>query len=198
MSFSFLNKAAGGAGGGSAPRLADNNFLFVAVPKDRCSRAVDVAAPKVGSAAVSVTGFNLEELRLGTLDSLMALADDIGKVDSFVGNVCRKIAKQAFEIGTRCNGSLDTSLAIRNRDISSFVRDFKWDMSQYKTSASLRETVNLISSEVTALDVEFRKKSGGYQQVLNAVKAVDRKKDANLLSRPLDDIIVPKLHVVDT
>jgi hypothetical protein len=35
---------------------------------------------------------------VGTLDSLMALSDDLSKVDSYVENVTRKIATQLFDL----------------------------------------------------------------------------------------------------
>ena len=42
--------------------------------------------------------FPVPELRVGTLDALMALSDDLGKIDLFVEGVTRKIARQLFEV----------------------------------------------------------------------------------------------------
>lgn len=48
--------------------------------------------------------FVLPELRVGTLDSLMVLSDDLVKVNGLVESVANKVRRQLFEMGA-VNGS---------------------------------------------------------------------------------------------
>ena len=48
--------------------------------------------------------FVLPELRVGTLDSLMVLSDDLVKVNGLVESVVNKVRRQLFEMGA-VNGS---------------------------------------------------------------------------------------------
>jgi V-type H+-transporting ATPase subunit C len=42
--------------------------------------------------------FQVPDLKVGTLDSLMALSDDLVKIDSHVENIVRKISGQLFDV----------------------------------------------------------------------------------------------------
>lgn len=42
--------------------------------------------------------FAVPDLKVGTLDSLMSLSDDLNKIDVYVESVTKKIAAQLFEV----------------------------------------------------------------------------------------------------
>ncbi len=42
--------------------------------------------------------FNIPDLKVGTLDSLMALSDDLQRIDLFVENTTKKIVRQLMDI----------------------------------------------------------------------------------------------------
>ena len=54
--------------------------------------------------------FVLPELRVGTLDSLMVLSDDLVKVNGLVESVVNKVRRQLFEMSA-VNGSSDSQEA---------------------------------------------------------------------------------------
>jgi V-type H+-transporting ATPase subunit C len=45
--------------------------------------------------------FGIPDLKVGTLDSLMALSDDLAKIDTFVENTTKKIVRQLVEISDK-------------------------------------------------------------------------------------------------
>jgi len=45
-----------------------------------------------------INNFKIPSLKVGTLDTLMQLSEDLVKVDSFVEQVTKKIGRQALEI----------------------------------------------------------------------------------------------------
>ena len=48
--------------------------------------------------------FAIPDLRVGTLDSLMVLSDDLVKVNSLVESVVNKLRRQLFEMGSGARG----------------------------------------------------------------------------------------------
>ena len=48
---------------------------------------------------LTTTSFALPELRVGTLDSLMVLSDELVKVNGLVESVVNKVRRQLFEMG---------------------------------------------------------------------------------------------------
>lgn len=45
--------------------------------------------------------FGIPDLKVGTLDSLMALSDDLAKIDIFVESTTKKIVRQLVEISDK-------------------------------------------------------------------------------------------------
>ena len=48
--------------------------------------------------------FAIPELRVGTLDSLMVLSDDLVKVNALVESVVNKLRRQLFDMGSAARG----------------------------------------------------------------------------------------------
>ena len=60
----------------------------------------------------TVYRFNVPDLRVGTLDNLMSLSDDLNKIDQFVETVTRKIGSQLINLldGNRDSTSIHGGL----------------------------------------------------------------------------------------
>jgi len=86
--------------GQSLPTMTDaqsKTFWLISVPKrDRSEEPYDEVARTVlpSGEAREVHKLELPELRVGTLDSLMTLSDELGKYDHFIDSVVKKIGTQ--------------------------------------------------------------------------------------------------------
>ncbi|MBL0950117.1 MAG: hypothetical protein IBJ08_05255 [Pseudomonas sp.] len=54
--------------------------------------------------------FSLPSLRIGTLDSLLTLSEDISKRDTFMESVTRKIARQLYDLYSEGEAASDDTV----------------------------------------------------------------------------------------
>jgi V-type H+-transporting ATPase subunit C len=103
--------------------------------------------------------FAVPDLKVGTLDSLMALSDELHKVDSFVEGVTRKVAQTRFDAWEEGDGSAagaQYNLNVNGRTMDDFLTFFQWDDAKYPSTHSLKALVSLIHSQVGKLDEELK------------------------------------------
>jgi V-type H+-transporting ATPase subunit C len=140
--------------------------------------------------------FQVPDLRVGTLDSLMALSDDLGKIDAYVENVTRKIATQLYEVIESKTEKFD-SLTVNNNNIDTYLTFFRWDEAKYPTSQSLKALTVLIQVQTAKLDEELKAKATEYTNLMHNIYAEERKAGGNLVVKDLTDIVTEK-HVIET
>jgi len=151
----------------------------------------------------TIQKFNVPTLRVGTLDSLMALSDELAKKDIFVDNVVKKIARQLVELYVEAqstqkekkSGKDKIQLMVNNVNLDTYLRQFQWDEAKYKRNSPLGEIVDSIVSTVGKLDEELRTMAGSYQAVSHSILAEQRKKTGNLMVRDIGDLIQPEDYI---
>jgi len=149
--------------------------------------------------------FAVPDLKVGTLDSLMHLSDELHKYDAYIENATRKIATQLFDVldsgDKKERTDLPTNpydnLTVNNNNIDTYLQYFRWDEAKYPTTHSLKALTEVIHVQVAKLEEELKAKGAEYQNVLHALAAEDRKGTGNLLTKDLSDIIKQE-HVIDT
>jgi len=173
----------------SAPKTADDTFstLNKATQPDGLSTNNKFGVPN--------------ELKVGTLDSLMALSDELHKVDSFVESVTRKVAVSLFELldvtGKDTGKDMSSSLSANNTSLEAYLTNFRWDEAKYQTTLPLKALTHIIQAQVAKLDEELKTKSGEYTQLLHSITALERSIGGNLLVRDLS-AVVKEEHVKST
>jgi len=143
--------------------------------------------------------FEVPSLMVGTLDSLMTLSDDLGKTDTVVESIVRKIEKTSHELGV---GGKRTDLTVGGVPAPRYIQQFAWDYAKYPNRRPLKELVSLIGGGVSAVDEELKQLSISYADKQAALQEAKRKKGGNLISGDLNDIlnenIMRKITVTDT
>lgn len=144
--------------------------------------------------------FKLEvpSLMVGTLDSLMNLSDDLGKTDTLIESIVRKVEKSSIELA----GKKGTELTVGGVPSTRYIQQFAWDYAKFPNRRPLKELVSLIAGNVAAIDEELKQLSNSYGDKQIALQDTKRKKGGNLLSVDLNDVldskIVDGLNIVDT
>jgi len=132
--------------------------------------------------------FNIPDLKVGTLDSLMGLSDSLDKSDTYTEQITRKIALQLFDVldvkEDKATSKAD-SLAVNNMTVDQYLQCFKWDEAKYATNQPLKTLTELIQGQVGKLDEELRGKAAEYNNVMHSLAAEERKAGGNLLSKDL-------------
>jgi V-type H+-transporting ATPase subunit C len=89
-------------------------------------------------------------LRVGSLDNLMVLSDDLSRVDVHIEGVVNKIRRQVSELAP------EAALTVNNRPVTSFLTNFSWDEAKYPLHKPLDDIVKGLSESVHAVDEELK------------------------------------------
>jgi len=135
--------------------------------------------------------FKLEvpSLMVGTLDSLMNLSDDLGKTDSIIESIVRKVEKSSVELAGKKGGDLTVGGVPSGR----YVQQFAWDYAKFPNRRPLKELVSLIAGGVSAIDEELKQLSNSYGEKQVALQDAKRKRGGNLLTADLNDVLDEKV-----
>jgi len=215
----FLLRASMASAGGQA-------YWLICVPnevKNDEKRTRDTLVAKA-SFLGSIYPFVIPPLKVGTLDTLYALSDELGKLDVFVEGTVRKIERcycDLFKSAADPKGDGDTfttasvaapkkgsgaasnplsDLTVGDRKLSpdGFVEDFHWDHQRYAPkSSSIRQIAEKIDSEVKKSDEELKNQLQAFNDVRSNVIALERKETGSLLVRSLDPY-VRKTDIIET
>eukprot|EP01041_Mallomonas_annulata_P012227 gene12227-25675_t len=134
--------------------------------------------------------FEIPNLVVGTLDSLMALSDDLIKINVQVENVVRKVERQYVDIA----GPEAETLRVNDTNVEAYLRNFQWDYARYRFQGrQLSDIVSQIQTMVAKVDEELKKLSISYNEKQQALGAVQRKKTTNLATSDFEDFLTPEV-----
>ncbi|CAN6980803.1 unnamed protein product [Brassica rapa subsp. trilocularis] len=135
--------------------------------------------------------FNIPNLRVGTLDSLLALGDDLLKSNSFVEGVSQKIRRQIEEL-ERISGVESNALTVDGVPVDSYLTRFVWDEAKYPTMSPLKEVVENIQSQVAKIEDDLKVRVAEYNNVRRQLNAINRKQSGSLAVRDLSSLVKPE------
>ncbi|GMH08989.1 hypothetical protein Nepgr_010829 [Nepenthes gracilis] len=135
--------------------------------------------------------FNVPNLRVGTLDSLLALSDDLLKSNSFVEGVTHKIRRQVEDL-EKSSGVEAGALTVDGVPIDSYLTRFVWDEAKYPTMSPLREIVDSIHGFVAKIEDDLKVRVAEYNNVRSQLNAINRKQSGSLAVRDLSNLVKPE------
>lgn len=135
----------------------------------------------------------LPEFRVGTLDSLIAVADSINRDEKTLESTAERVLRQYRDL-------IDSPTSIPQVDgvdILEYVTDFEWDEAKYASSDSLSDIRGNIMDQVFRLEEEMKIRLNDYTNTRQALTSIERRSQGNLMTRALSTIIEEK-HVVSS
>ena len=133
----------------------------------------------------------IPDLKVGTLDSLMTLAEDLERIDRNVESVVHRLEKELREF------SDGTAPTIEGGPVERCLTSFDWDQAQFPVKYSLSDLVAMFQDIVARADEELKSKLLDYNQLKSALAQAERKTQGGLNTRSIVDY-VKKSHVVNT
>ncbi|KAG6459132.1 V-type proton ATPase subunit C [Manduca sexta] len=142
--------------------------------------------------------FPIPDLKVGTLDQLVGLSDDLGKLDTFVEGVTRKVAQYLGEVLEDQRDKLHENLTANNDDLPHYLTRFQWDMAKYPIKQSLRNIADIISKQVGQIDADLKVKSSAYNALKGNLQNLEKKQTGSLLTRNLADLVKKEHFILDS
>jgi len=142
--------------------------------------------------------FQFPELRVGNIDSLITLSDELRKLDTHVESTLRKIATQYDELAS-LQQEPKKDLDVRGLPPLTFFTKFKWDEARFSKRKPLPELAHIVQAGITKMDEELRAKTGEYSSLEQKINQVHQSTQGNLLTRDITkDITAKKEHIYET
>eukprot|EP00042_Codosiga_hollandica_P024669 m.105193 g.105193 ORF g.105193 m.105193 type:complete len:403 (+) comp51634_c0_seq1:43-1251(+) len=181
-----------------------SEYWLISVPANgNAKREFSALQQTQASEAASSSLSNLvlpKELKVGTLDTLIGLSDDLVKIDSFVESVVFKLIQYISELSPpaaqgRPAPTLLETLKVGGKTLSSYVASFGWESAKFNTALPVRQIADDLSKRVSAVESDMKSKFGAYSKAKSNLQAAERKAAGSLLTRSLDEL-VRKEHFV--
>jgi len=161
---------------------------------------------------VKLTKFNVPDLRVGTLDQLMQLADELTRTETQTEQLGKRLATYIADIMTSSDGQRDRgtdldqatfskvqdTLKMKGRDyIHEYARKFTWEQAQYPFKGILLKDLHeTFQEKLNTITADFVKKSTAFNVLRRDLAAVQKKQTGTLLTRDLSTIVKEKEHLV--
>ncbi|CAL1546716.1 unnamed protein product [Lymnaea stagnalis] len=144
--------------------------------------------------------FSIPDLKVGTLDVLVGLSDDLNKIDTYTESIVRKTASTLEDVlETSSKGNLSENLRIGG-DIPPqvYAQKFTWDLAKYPVKQPLRAIADVISKDVTHIEEELKTRYNKYNNLKGNLQQLERKSTGSLLTRNVADLVKKEDFVLDS
>lgn len=141
---------------------------------------------------------HIPDLKVGTLDQLVGLSDDLGKLDTFVEQITRKLANYLGEVLEDQRDKLQENLLANNTELPHYLTRFQWDIAKYPIKQSLRNIADIISKQVGQIDADLKTKSTAYNSLKGNLQNLEKKQTGSLMTRTLADIVKKEHFILDS
>ncbi|XP_051813195.1 V-type proton ATPase subunit C 1-B-like [Acanthochromis polyacanthus] len=167
------------------------DFWLISVPLDKTS-LTSVEKLKRTAAKTNLAScckFSIPNLKVGILDSLLSVSDDLSKLDTLTESVIKKTCQCMRDVMEQSNDKvLENSLA-NGVDLMSYVTKFQWDKAKYPTALPLSSLADIINKEVSQVETELKSRAAAYNSVKVSLQSLEHKLEGNLQTRSLNGIV---------
>lgn len=164
-------------------------LLSLPAPDTPDATAARLHAALVAPGLAAVHRFALPDgLRVGTLDGLLSLADDLARVNATVEGTVNKVRRALYDLSA-AGGGEGVAATVDGAPPRVFVERFRWDAAKYPPRAPLADTVAAIADRVAKLDDELKVRGGEHAAARSALAAATRKQTGSLAVRDLGPIL---------
>ncbi|XP_032508439.1 V-type proton ATPase subunit C 2 isoform X2 [Phocoena sinus] len=144
------------------------------------------------------TKFTIPDFKVGTLDSLVGLSDELGKVDIFAESLIKRMAQSVVEVMEDAKGKVQENLLANGEDLTSFVTHFEWDMAKYPAKQPLVSIADTLAKQLAQIETDLKSRTAAYNALKTNLENLEKKSTGNLFTRTLSDIVSKEDFVLDS
>ncbi|KAL7379878.1 hypothetical protein ABVT39_007663 [Epinephelus coioides] len=135
--------------------------------------------------------FSIPDLKVGILDSLLSVSDDLSKLDTLTESVIKKTLQCMREVMEPSSDKVPENALANGVDLMSYITKFQWDKAKYPTALPLSSLADIISKEVSQMDMELTSRAAAYNSVKMSLQSLEHKVDGtrSLQTRNLNDVV---------
>ncbi|KAM9341191.1 V-type proton ATPase subunit C 1-B [Symphorus nematophorus] len=188
------------------------DLWLISVPLDKTSStSVEKLKHTIAKTSqASCCKFSIPDLKVGILDSLLSVSDDLSRLDTLTESVIKKTYQCMKEVmeqssdkvleNALANGDHGTNrravlsplqayLKSLRVDLMNYVTKFQWDKAKYPTALPLSSLADIINKEVSQIETELKSRAAAYNSVKASLQSLAHKLDGTLQTRCLNDVV---------
>ncbi|KAI8781390.1 V-type proton ATPase subunit C 1-A-like [Biomphalaria glabrata] len=181
-----------------------NEYWLISAPGDKTPQNTFERlnqATKSGSDRLSENfKFNIPDLKVGTLDVLVGLSDDLNKTDLYTESIVRKTASTLEDVlESSDKGSFSENLRIGgDTPPQIYMQKFSWDLAKYPVKQPLRAIADVISKDVSHIEEELKTRYNKYNNLKGNLQQLERKATGSLLTRSVAELVKKEDFILDS
>ncbi|NXJ98081.1 VATC2 ATPase, partial [Corythaixoides concolor] len=177
-----------------------SEFWLISAPGDKTNlQAWERMNTVTSKSNLSINSkFHIPDLKVGTLDALVGLSDELGKLDCFAESVIKKIAQYIGEVMEDSKDKVQENLLANGVDLISYLTRFEWDMAKYPIKQPLKNISEALAKQVTQIETDLKARSAAYNNIKGNLQSLEKKTVGNLLTRTLADIVQKEDFVLNS
>ncbi|KAI9540996.1 hypothetical protein NQZ68_035283 [Dissostichus eleginoides] len=167
------------------------DFWLISVPLDKTSlTSVEKLKRNLAKTnLVSCCRFSIPELKVGILDSLLSVSDDLSKLDTLTESVIKKTHQCMREVMEQSDDKVLENALANGVDLMSYMTKFQWDKAKYPTALPLSSLADIITKEVSQMETELKSRAAAYSSVKTSLQSMEYKLHGSLQTCSLNDIV---------
>ncbi|KFW95221.1 V-type proton ATPase subunit C 1, partial [Phalacrocorax carbo] len=151
--------------------------------------------------------FNIPDLKVGTLDVLVGLSDELAKLDAFVEGVVKKVAQYMADVLEDSKDKVQENLLANGGGIEKYgLLEQQWQAKSLKLKKSFKNYSSSLDSVpflfifkgVNQIDNDLKARASAYNNLKGNLQNLERKNAGSLLTRSLADIVKKEDFVLDS
>jgi len=180
--------------------MSSSEYWLISAPGEKtCQQTFDRLNQATAKQQLSTNWkFHIPDLKVGTLDQLVGLSDDLGKLDVFVEQITRKVANYLGEVLEDQRDKLGENLLANGVDLATYVTQFRWDMAKYPIKQSLKNLSEIISKQVSQIESDLKTKATAYNSLKSSLQSIEKKQTGSLVTRNVADLVKKEHFVMDS
>ncbi|NWQ73368.1 VATC1 ATPase, partial [Columbina picui] len=144
--------------------------------------------------------FNIPDLKVGTLDVLVGLSDELAKLDAFVEGVVKKVAQYMADVLEDSKDKVQENLLANGGKMLTIIYLSFIIRKSFKNYSSSLDTVTFlfIFKGVNQIDNDLKARASAYNNLKGNLQNLERKNAGSLLTRSLADVVKKEDFVLDS
>ncbi|XP_063765418.1 V-type proton ATPase subunit C 1-B [Eleginops maclovinus] len=167
------------------------DFWLISVPLDKTSlTSVEKLKRNIAKTNLaSCCRFSIPELKVGILDSLLSVSDDLSRLDILTESVIKKTHQCMREVMEQSDDKVLENALANGVDLISYMTRFQWDKAKYPTALPLSSLADIINKEVSQVETELKSRAAAYSSVKTSLQSMEHKLHGSLQTCSLNDIV---------
>uniref|UniRef100_A0AC35TKY9 V-type proton ATPase subunit C n=1 Tax=Rhabditophanes sp. KR3021 TaxID=114890 RepID=A0AC35TKY9_9BILA len=171
---------------------------LISAPGDKTAQETWEKLDQATSGQSKNNKFPIPDLKVGTLDQLVGLSDDLAKLDSAAESVTRKLVNYFGDVLQDEQDKLSENLMIGGKDIHTYVTKFTWETAKYPKQQSLKVLSEIMGKQITQIDNDLKTKANAYNTLKNNLASIDRKTTGSLVAKDLSNLVKAEDFVLNS